>query len=304
MLFRRPKPKTSFRQDVIAAIGRALLMAVWLAVLSVPLLLLGWCQIAVPDQIKKRAEDEAARLAACERLTMLPVRLGQHSLTIPANGAATVVIGAPNRSGSLRYTQDEDVIRNETSKPGLYNAAHFFCVLPFHGNPPFEVQDVYFYGIGLISKTPAGQNLQVMHGLPDQDRISYLAFRPYYGNWANMGGSARLPEPTAETRDQMVTARSGTAERLKLIGRTNQADEHGLFYAAHCTRLMGVNTRSSCDLSVFDSVTNLLYRVENISVSSDTLNWRNPQPVPDSFVQAGLMMRRMLGDLANGRLQP
>ena len=304
MLFRRPRPKTTFLQDVIAAIGRAVLMAVWLAVLSVPLLLLGWCQIAVPDQIKKRAEDEAARLAACERLTMLPVRLGQHALTIPANGAATVVLGAPNRSGSLRYTQEEDVIQNETSKPGLFNAAHFFCVLPVHGNPPFEVHNVYFYGIGLISKTPAGQNLQVMHGLPDQDRISYLAFRPYHGNWGNMSGGAWLPNPTAETRDQMVTAQSSTAERVKLIGRTNQADEHGLLYQAHCTRRMAVNTLSSCDLSIFDGVTNLLYRVESISMSPNTLDWGNPQPVPASFVQAGLMMRRMLGDLANGRLQP
>jgi hypothetical protein len=304
MLFHRPKPKTTFLQDVIAAFGRALLMAVWLAVLSVPLLLLGWCQIAVPNQIKKQAEDEAARLAACERLTMLPVRLGQHSLTIPANGAATVVLGAPNRSGSLRYTQEEDVIQNETSKPGLFSAAHFFCVLPIHGNPPFEVHHVYFYGIGLISKTPAGQNLQVMHGLPDQDRISYLAFRPFHRSWADMGGNARLPNPTSETRDQMVTAQSSTAERVELIGRTNQADEHGLLYLSHCTRRMAVNTISSCRLYIFDGVTNLLYSVDSISMSPDTLEWGNPQPVPDSFVQAGLMMRRMLGDLANGRLQP
>jgi hypothetical protein len=102
----------------------------------------------------------------------------------------------------------------------------------------------------------------------------------------------------------MVTARSGTAEREELIGRTNQADEHGLLYDATCQRRLTANSSSSCELSIFDSITNLLYRVRYISVSSDTLNWRNPQPVPDSFVQAGLMMRRMLGDLANGRLQP
>jgi hypothetical protein len=114
-----------FRQDMTTVMGRTLMRAFWL--IGVPVLLLGFCTTAAKLDQAHRVRVEAARLAACTRYRMLPVRLGDHLLSVPANGAAFL---------SLEVTRRLPRAHSETGHRGQPSAPHFFCLAPEIGPPP------------------------------------------------------------------------------------------------------------------------------------------------------------------------
>ncbi len=291
MRFQRPKPQTTFLQDVIAAIGRAVLLAFSLAALGVPLLLLGYCQLVVPARMEQQKEAEAARLAACTRLTMLPVRLGDHTLTVPANGLATVRLAQP---------QPGQYLPNEIGRQTQFNPPPFFCIPPEYGQPPYDVRVVQFVAALDTRSKPI---LRRIHGLDDQDGIAILRLEPIRDTWNSLPGSAKLPQASAATGDKMDIARPASNDPSLAIARTNKADAQGFLYAATCQRF-ATTSFFSCDLAIRDTTANLVYRTAYIDLSEDPAGWAQPQPVPPQFIEIGLMMRRVLAEMKAGTLLP
>ncbi|MDO8883506.1 hypothetical protein, partial [Pseudotabrizicola sp.] len=256
-MFRRPpKPARPLWQDTLATFGRTVRLLAVLTVLGVPILALGHCKLVVPAQQAARDAAEVARLANCQRYAMAQVSLGNHLLTVPANGAARLRLIA-----DISPTH----ISNETGLRAQPAAPHFFCIPAELGQPPFAAMSVSFYSSKNSSATPARRDLRVVHAMQEQNNIGQMHFFTHRPDWDSMAGAKDLARPhPSQPAGQMTTALATDRREPpfkasdRMIARTANPDADGFRYAVDCIRPERV-TFSSCMLLIEDANTGLTY---------------------------------------------
>ncbi|MFN3844741.1 MAG: hypothetical protein ACK4RZ_02830 [Paracoccaceae bacterium] len=301
-MFRRPnKPPPPLWQDVLASLGRAVRLLALLTVLGVPLLALGYCKLAVPAEQARHEAAEATRLATCQNHRMVQVKLGNHLLTVPANGAARL---------GLIAEVSPTYIFNETGLTGQADAPHFFCIPPELGQPPFAAMSVRFQSDRNPNATPARADLRVVHAMDTQDNIGAMFFLTHRPDWDSIAGAKHLVSAQpSQPSGSMTTAVALDARQPpfkaheRMIARTANPDPDGFRYAASCIRPDTV-TFSSCTLLIADRQSGLTYRLDLVRLSENVFDWQPIQPVPGVFVEAARMMRRVLGEMKDAMLTP
>lgn len=232
---------------------------------------------------------EAERLQHCTQYHALLIRIGDQRLTLPSLDNADVRMHGTNIAQNI---QSEELPDAEPGDPLI------FCVPGVMGTPPYAVTRVRLHG----SERSRNFGLD-----PSSDLSEALsAFGPVYSvhlsqhgdYWDQIAGESlrSLTEPAGR-----MAIRRTQLDRFgfrDVVARSGTPDRNGFRYSARCVRWDFPDPRWSCHLKVADDVTGIVYSRALYSIPDDADLWTETQPVPQSFVDFALDMRRLVEALA------
>lgn len=246
--------------------------------------------VAIVDLSSKKAA-RAERLQDCTQYQDLPIRIGDLLLTLPALDNADVWMHGPNIA---------DRIESEMFPESIPGTPPVFCVPEIMGQPPYTVTSIRLHGNERSENLALDWTSDLFDALSAFGKVYGVQVYSHRDDWSTIAGGSLLPKPDPAEPAGVMTVRHSQPDQfgtVATLARSETPDHAGFRYAAHCTRLVSMPDGSLCNLSIADNASGLDYNRRIYYIAEDVYDWSESEPVPQSFVDFGFDMRRLVNSL-------